>query len=257
MEPSIRRDVRGAWLKRFGLDHDMGDRLQDAQHALQATWQKLGIESARKDPYCDGYYFWSLIDCVFANELGWTGKVDEENPAYMAQGLFNPFCEEKSCGQTATGFASFNSPSGVFIDATPTHLHLVAGEGFSFDVLFAHYGERAYAASTVRWEIVNADGVSLSSGTRAAGRQELGSVRPIASFSPVAPSVERPQTARLVVCVEDGEEKTVSSWPCWLFPTRARRDGRDIAVVGACREALRRAMTGSCRPSAQTKRRLS
>ena len=240
----IRRDVRGAWLKRFGLDHTMGDRLQDAQHALQATWQKLGIESARKDPHCDGYYFWSLIDCVFANELGWTGKVDEENPAYMAQGLFNPFCEEKSCGQTAAGFAAFNSPSGVFIDATPTHLQLVAGEGFSFDVLFAHYGERAFADSTVRWEIVGADGVSLASGAKAAGRQELGAVRTIASFSPVAPKVARPQAAKLVVCVEAGDEKTVSSWPCWLFPARARRDGRDIAVTGASREAFAAAYDG-------------
>ena len=62
----VKRADRLAWLGKFGLDAAAGDRLQDAQHALQAVWQKRGIESARKDPCCDGYWYWSLADCVFS-----------------------------------------------------------------------------------------------------------------------------------------------------------------------------------------------
>ena len=147
-------------------------------------------------------------------------------------------CEEKSGGQTAAGFASFNSPTGVFIDATPAHLQLVAGEGFAFDVFFANYGDRDYADASVRWEIVANGGTVLADGAKRAGHQAIGAVRAVASFAPEAPQVARPTAAKLVVRVEDGAGKTVSSWPCWLFPARARRDGRDIAVTGACREAF-------------------
>ena len=240
----VRRSVRGDWLKRFGLDHAHGDRLQDAQHALQATWQKIGIESARKDPLCDGYYFWSLIDCTFANEIGWTGQLDTEDPAFMGQGLYSPFCEEKTGGQTASGFATFNSPTGVFVDATPTNLQLVAGARFAFDVLFANYGEAAYADATANWKIVGPDGATLASGVKSVGRQELGAVRTVASFEPVAPAVATATAAKLVVTVASSEGSTTSSWPCWLFPARAKRDGRDLCVVGTCRPAFAAAFDG-------------
>ena len=240
----IRRSVRGEWLKRFGLDHAYGDRLQDAQHALQATWQKIGIESARKDPHCDGYYFWSLIDCVFANEIGWTGQIDTENPTFIAQGLYTPFCEEKTCGQTAAGFAAFNSATGVFIDARPERLLLAAGSAFSLDVFFANYGDAAYEDAVAEWKIVGADGVTLVSGRKGVGRQELGAVRKVAAFESVGPSVTKATAAQLVVTVASSGEATVSSWPCWLFPARAKRDGRDLCVIGACRPAFAAAFDG-------------
>ena len=241
---TVGRSVRGEWLKCFGLDHAYGDRLQDAQHALQATWQKIGIESARKDPHCDGYYFWSLIDCVFANEIGWTGQLDTEDPAFMGQGLYTPFCEEKTCGQTAAGFAAFNSATGVFIDARPEKLQLAAGSAFSFDVFFANYGDAAYADAAAEWKIVGADGAALVSGRKSVGRQELGAVRKVATFESVGPSVETATAAKLVVTVASSEGMTVSSWPCWLFPKRAKRDGRDLCVVGACRSAFATAFDG-------------
>ena len=230
----VRRSVRGEWLARFGLDHGMGDRLQDAQHALQALWQKKGIESARKDPFCDGYHFWSVTDCTFANEIGWTGRIDEENPAYMAQGLFNAFFGERIGGQTAAGFARFNSPVGIFVDAMPTNLQLQAGSAFSFEVFLANYGEAALPAAPVEWRIVDSHGETRARGLRSAGDQPLGGVRKIAAVEAPAPDVAVPTAAKLVVSFGGHSNE----WDCWLFPKRGRRDGRDLAVFGAMRAAV-------------------
>ena len=241
----VKRSVRGAWLARFGLDHALGDRLQDAQHQLQAVWQKLGIESARKDPFCDGYYFWSLSDCTMPNEPKWSG-VDRDNLSYIAQGLLTPFLTEKIHGQTIVDFASFNSPVGVFIDAKPEYLHLVAGESFGFDVLLANYGDEEIGDPIVRWEIrAGGNGERLASGSRAVGSLGLGGVRKIAEFSQPVPLVEKAQAAELSVEVASGSGTAVRGrWTCWLFPMRAKRDGHDIVALGTCRAAVEAAYEG-------------
>ncbi|HQK77961.1 MAG TPA: hypothetical protein PKZ25_17330, partial [Candidatus Hydrogenedentes bacterium] len=41
-----------------GLDRAWGDACLDAAHALQAYYQKEGLERARLDPACDGYSYW-------------------------------------------------------------------------------------------------------------------------------------------------------------------------------------------------------
>ena len=229
----VKRSARGEWLARFGLDHAMGDRLQNAQHHLQAVWQKLGIESARKDPNCDGYYFWSLTDCTMPNEPDWNG-VDKTNLSYIAQGLFTPFLTEKIGGQTTEAFAAFNSPVGVFIDAQPEYLHLVAGEKFSFDVLLANYGDAALSEAVVEWSMRTKDGERLAGGEKAVGALGLGGVRKIAEFSLPAPMATKAMAAELEVKVCSAR----STYPCWLFPKRAKRDGHDIVAFGACRAAI-------------------
>ena len=244
----VKRAVRGAWLARFGLDQEMGDRLQDAQHRLQAVWQKLGIESARKDPHCDGYYFWSLTDCTMPNEPDW-GGVDTTNLSYIAQGLLTPFLTEKIGGQTLAEFAAFNSPVGVFIDAKPEYLHLVSGETFSFDVLFANYGDGVVRDATVKWTIRAGNGDALASGVEKVGALGLGGVRKIAAFTQPAPKVERALAAELSVEVVGGDASLPrATYACWLFPARAKRDGRDIAVLGACRAAVEAAFDGVLPP---------
>ncbi len=231
----FRRADREQWLAKFGLTLKDGDRLQDAQHAYQATCQKIGVENARRDPNCDGYHFWSLADCACDNEIGWTGMRDLENPAHMAQGLFNSFLGEKSNGQTAVGFATFNSPSFVGIAAKPADLQLVAGEPFAFDVFLAHYGDAPLATAHVGWRILDGKCVLASGGTEA-GRQELGGVRKVAAFAPCAPTVTVPLVATLEV--EVGGIR--NSWACWIFPRRMPRKGLGLAVSGRCSAAVAR-----------------
>ena len=261
---TVDRDERGRWLARFGLTHVQGDRLQDAQHKFQAVWLKRGIEAARKDPYCDGYYFWSVTDCVFSNEKGWTGVVITNNPCHIAQGLFSPFMEEKINGMTAAEFARFNSPRGVFIDSAPDeNMHFVTGAASGaaprIDVFFANYGETPLADPVCLWTLSEkASGrklvegacmrMSLSHGCGSAKKEAvgaLGGVRELGTLYVDAPKVGGPVAAELKVEIHDGDRTVVdNAWDCWLFPERAKRDGSDVAVVGSCAKAFSEVFSG-------------
>ena len=92
--PSVTRKSRAAWLADRGLSLEWGDRLQDAAHALQRCWQKIGVEHARKDPYCDGYHFWTIVDVPVAQQ-----------GSYTSIGLFNSFWMQKRGGFSAKEFA--------------------------------------------------------------------------------------------------------------------------------------------------------
>ncbi len=206
--PPATRKARGEWLARFGLGLDWGDRLQDAQHVLQGIWQKQGIEAARADPYCGGYIYWTIVDVIV-----WNAKTD----SFASQGLFDPFWEEKEKGTTAAGFAVYNSPSCVLADFTPSAAVLTEGDRLAADILFAHYGDEPIAEATVGWKFV-AEGRTLSSGETAAGRQELGSVRKVASLSIEAPKVAKPVKAAFTATVSGGERPVSNSWTFWIFP---------------------------------------
>ena len=43
------------------LSREWGDKCIRAAHALQAYYQKNGLEAARLDPECDGYNFWNFV----------------------------------------------------------------------------------------------------------------------------------------------------------------------------------------------------
>ena len=243
-----RRAARGEWLARFGLDHETGDRLQDAQHAFQAVWQKLGIESARKDPCCDGYWFWSLTDCTMPNEPDWDG-VDAANLSYIAQGLLTPFLTEKSGGQTIAGFATFNSPSCVLLDVPDGNMVFSSGETLHAGFLFAHYGDAALKDAVLEWSLefpatAAGDNRPPVRGRIPVGDIEIGKVRKIASADIAVPSVDKAVKAVL----RAGVGGVWNGWDVWLFPARTKRDGRDIAASGACRAAVEAAFDGVLPP---------
>ena len=260
---TVDRGERGRWLARFGLTHEQGDRLQDAQHRYQAVWLKRGIEEARKDPYCDGYYFWSITDCVFSNEKGWTGTVITNNPCHIAQGLFSPFMEEKINGMTAAEFARFNSPRGVFIDCVPDeNMHIVADPlnsrpGQKIDVFFANYGETPLANPQCRWSLIDkASGYMLQGGSSSATFESywnLGKARKIDTISNVAdismPGDAVSAAAELKIEICDGDRVVAdNAWDCWIFRERKKRDGSDVAVVGSCAKAFGEAFSGLLPP---------
>ena len=197
------RAARGRWLAKFGLGHDWGDLMQDAQHMLQSIWQKRGIEAARLDPYCDGYSFWTIVDVVVWNE---------KSVAFSSQGLFDPFWDDKPKGSTAAYFAAFNSPSCVLADIVPDRSVFTAGESFTADVHLAHYGEEPIRGAKVEWKL--AAGARSCQGAEEIGDQELGAVRKVATVKVDVPEMERPVKARLEMKVKDIR----NSWDLWLFP---------------------------------------
>jgi len=206
--PPVTRAARRDWLAARGLDEAWGDRLQDAQHALQRHWQKVGIESARADPYCDGHCFWTLVDVVV-----------EQSGTYTAQGLFNPFWESKKGGYTAEEFRRFNAPSCVLADFKPAARIATAGDRVEVDVLFAHYGTAPRASAPVCWRLT-AQGRELAHGDLAAATIPLGPARKIGSFALTVPAVTKPMQAALEIDVGG----VSNAWDLWLFPKGPARD---------------------------------
>ncbi|MBQ7189414.1 MAG: hypothetical protein IJR99_08385 [Kiritimatiellae bacterium] len=220
----VTRAGRAAWLEKSGLDHTWGDRLQDAQHALQRHYQKRGIEAARADPYCDGHIFWTIVDVVV-----------QQGETYTAQGLFNPFWEQKRNGFSPSEFARFNSPSCVLLDVPDTKRVFTSGDTLDADFLFAHFGETPLKDAALAWRLTcRTGGPPVQGRIPIPGEIPLGAARKVASAKVVFPVVENPVRATLTA--ELGEVS--NSWDFWIFPRREKRDGSGIAVAPRFRQAL-------------------
>ena len=224
--PPLTRAARAAWLAKVGLDEAWGDRLQDAQHALQRHYQKRGVEWARKDPYCDGYSFWTIVDVVVA-----------QGDSYTAQGLFDPFWGQKRGGFSAEEFARFNSPSCILMDTPDENRVFTSGESLPVDFLFAHYGDAPLKDAVLEWGLnISGTPSNLSN----LSNIPLGPVRKVASATVVFPSVERP--AKVTLSARVGN--IVNDWDFWVFPPRARRDGRGLAVAPTLKDSMSRLYDG-------------
>ncbi len=228
-QPPVTRTARGEWLAKFGLDLAWGDRLQDAQHALQRVWQKRGVECARTDPHCDGFCYWTIVDVVVAN-----------NGTYSAQGLFNPLWEQKPRGNSADDFRVFNRPVGVFCDLKPNRRTFQSGDTFDVDFLVANYGEGPIASACFDWKLV-AGGKTLAVGTCPCGNLPLGGVQKWATKQIRVPDVQQNLKASLVVALRDQTSRLWSdnSYDLWLFARRTVRHEPKLAVADAFASAFK------------------
>ena len=254
--PPATRKGRADWLAKFGLDHTWGDRLQDAQNALQRHYQQQGVEAARADPYCDGHIFWTIVDVV----------VGQGNPCfYTAQGLFNPFWEPKRGGFTPEEFARFNSPSCILLDVPDTKRVFASGDTLSADFLFAHFGDAPLKNASLEWRLdlggscscatENADArqrVPPVGGNLPIGEILLGPARKVATANITFPAVSKPVKATLTATLAEATPVMESrrpggasnSWDFWVFPRRVQRDGRGIAVAPQFRAELAKRYDG-------------
>ena len=252
-EPPVTRKGRATWLARFGLDHVWGDRLQDAQNFLQRVWRKYGFESARLDPYCDGYSYWSLQDYA-----------SPQKGTYTGQALFDPFWDEKPCGDRAADVAVYNSPScllladgndpelwgkdprvkkvgfAMFADSMATNRVRVSGECVRARFHLQHYGDEPLKDAALEWMLVaDGSGAVLAKGVAAVGDQVLGPTRMIASADIAIPAITNPTKAVLTATLTHRPTSHVphpspvsNSWEYWLFPNLPRpKAPADVTIV--------------------------
>ena len=241
--PPATRKGRADWLAKFGLDHTWGDRLQDAQNALQRHYQKEGVEAARLDPYCDGHIFWTIVDVVV-----------EQGSTYTAQGLFNPFWEPKRGGFSPAEFAQFNSPSCLLLDVPDTKRVFTSGDTLDADFLFAHFGDAPLKGATLEWRLglggsqlvateKTADAINCVppvGGRITVDDIPLGPARKVATAKITFPAVTKPVKATLTATLGGAS----NSWDFWIFPKRAKRDGSTIAVAPQFRSELAKRYDG-------------
>ena len=261
--PPMTAELRRAHLAHTGLSMAWMERLQDAGHALQAYWQKNGVEIARADPYCDGFIYWTIADSSVFNKKAGT---------FTGQGLFTPFWATKRHGHSPESFAVFNSPTCILLDTetaprdyTPntdmalccsakgsvkegTNRVFTVGEAIPVEFILSHYGERPLRGATLSWKLATQGGNALAKGTVPLGDRPIGPASSVAKFSVAAPDVPRPTRMDLAVELRDADTfaaaPCTNSWPFWVFPARPRPTTPDnVAVValGSPEESAARA----------------
>jgi len=251
-ERAARMDEVGRWMETNGLDRAWYDRFQDGENALQAWWSKQGIESARADPYCDGYSFWSFLDVMGSYE---SKKGLMPIKFYSAQALFDPYRQPKRKGHTAESFRVFNGPVAlVWVTSAGGDIRsaygfaasnrvFTAGEKVASSFVLSHYGEKPVRRPTLAWKI-EAEGRVLASGAVKTPDQPLGPARTVAAFDLEMPSVAKPLKARLAVTLSGEGDSAANAWDLWIFPKRAPKAVAGVAASDAIRAKLARRFTG-------------
>ena len=238
---------RRAFIAKSGLDESWDALLQDGQNALQAHWQKAGIECARRDPFCDGYVFWTIADV--AHPCAMTDAVN-------AQGYFDQFWRTKRCGNSLEETASFNSPAVILIDTEDrvrtfaentnrflcctsdryrvideTNRVFEASSEIPVEFLFQNYEERPFANAVLKWRLVGSNGRTLASGAREIGDQAIGPTRSVGKIRIAVPVDVSSLRATLEASVSAEGRSTGNHWSFWLVPRSGARKCPDNVVI--------------------------
>lgn len=216
--PPYTLEDRKKWLAKRGLTMYWGDRLQRAQHILQRYWRKRGIELARADRWCDGYWFWSHFD-----------STTKSGEAFSAQSLFDPFGNPKPFGDTAETFAVINSPSGVFAPSIEKCRVVESGDEFRVELRAAHFGEKDIADAKARWKVSH-EGRVFASGEIALGALKRGGGREIGTISFTVPELKNSTSAELSVEVTGDGTRFANDWTIYMMAKRAVPRLEGVAV---------------------------
>lgn len=205
-----------ASLSKAGLDRAWGDACLDSAHALQGYYQKCGIEQARRDPACDGYSYWTIVD-VMVPQVG----------TYTGQGFLNAFWEEKSGGLTLEQFRQFNGPTAILADISQEDVIAVSGETRTVAFWLSHFAAGDLTQARLSWR-VKTETETLASGVLPPFDAACGDVTAIGECVFAIPELVKPAHAALEVSIDNSN--IVNSWDFWFFPKRTPKRGDGIAA---------------------------
>ena len=202
---------------------------------MQAFWHKSGIESARLDPWCNGYYHWSAQDAT-----------TPQGDCFTAQGVFDPFWGVKPGGNSPTSFAVFNSADCVLCDNQPESRIVVSGDTCKQKICFAHYSDAELADAALAWSVRDKKtGASLAHGQIPVGAIPAGGVRELAVVTLAVPEVATPVAASFDVRVG----AATNAWDMWIFPKRAVRPMPGVCILPPFAEKLGPRYSGLVAPA--------
>ncbi|MDO5552481.1 MAG: glycoside hydrolase family 2 TIM barrel-domain containing protein [Planctomycetia bacterium] len=205
-------------LAHAGLSRDWGDACLDAAQYLQKYYQKSGIESARKDPACDGFCFWTITD---------TGAPDRG--VATSQGLFSPFWTIKNNGSTPEDFYVFNQPVVLLAKIANDEKIFTSGSVMNVEWMVSNYGDSEIVKPQFVWQLIDSDGNICSQGDFQSDSIQTGQVQTIANTECLLPDLNNPQKMTLKVSITGTNFS--NSWNVWCFPQRIAMDGNDIAIA--------------------------
>ena len=186
-----------AELAKVGLPLRWGYACLDAGHQLQRIYQKRGLESARLDPVCDGYIYWTMMDVGFSGD----------------QGLLTQFWDAKA--STPEYFRQFNGPTAILAKTLPAERILAEGADLKVDWWISPFDWTPVRDSVLAWKLTAA-GRELLSGRLTAISANAGEVKSLGQSLLKIPALARPVKAELVAELEGTSVK--NSWEVWLFP---------------------------------------
>jgi len=183
--------------KQAGLTLDWAFACIDAGNKMQKIFQKRGIESARLDPGCDGYIYWTIAD------VG--------NPT--AQGLFNPFWQPKA--STAEEFSGFNGHVTILAEMTPADRILTEADDLEIKWWISHFGWKQIKNQPLEWKLAT-NGKTILDGKIPDINVLAGDLKDIGTSSIRIPALTVPLKAKLTAELENTNIK--NCWDIWMFP---------------------------------------
>jgi hypothetical protein len=207
-----------AALQAAGLDRGWGDACLDAAHALQGYYQKQGLEQARRDPACDGYSYWTIVD-VMVPQAG----------AYTGQGFLNAFWEKKPGGLTPDQFRRFNGPTVILAQFEPASMIAVAGDTCKADLSLSHFGADPVRQARLSWTVETDTGDQIASGALDPFDANTGDVKAVGGCTFTVPTLTKPTHAVFEATLAGTD--IANSWDIWLFPKREMKSEAGIAVT--------------------------
>jgi len=205
-------------LAEAGLNEEWGYDLIDSGHYLQRLWQKIGLESARLDPACDGYIYWTMVNVGY----------------YGDQGLLDEFWNVKKT--TPEFLSQFNGPTAILATHGQEPMGadqriLAEGDTLQVDWWISHFDEAPLENATLAWR-VETDGRVRGRGRIEGVDAAVGDVKQVGAGSLAIEDVEKPVKARLIAGLENTAVE--NSWDLWLFPRLGpRKDaGKGLAASG-------------------------
>ena len=197
LRPPVTAENFKADLNKNHLSWDLGVACIDAGSQLQRYYQKQGLERARKDPWADGYDFWTIVD------VG--------SPS--AQGLFNQFWESKK--STAADFHQFNQATALLANCNIEQPVLSSGEVRKVEWLISHYGMEPLKNSRMTWSLL-VKGKTVQKGVIDAINVNIGERAILGNTQFTAPALQHPEKVILTGKIEN--TGITNSWEFWIFP---------------------------------------
>lgn len=215
-------------LANVGLPLAWGYACLDAGRQLQRLHQKRGLESARLDPVCDGYIYWTLMD------VGYFGD----------QGLLTQFWDVKA--SRPEFFRQFNGPTALLVKVSPGERIAAAGDTLTMDWWISPFDSAPIEGATLAWRLV-ARGQTLAAGRLSGLNVQPGNVRSVGRAEARVPALEGAVRAELQAALEGTGVR--NTWDVWLFPAvpTDAEAGKGLAATDEVYETLRSRYPGLAR----------
>ena len=208
-----------------GLDWSWADRCFDAGGALQCTWNKLLIESARIDPLLDGFSFWLMIDI---SPIGQCGILD----TFWGRKQSTPETFRQFNASTVICARTVGSEFPEVLGLNPSTLIHTEGDILEVDWVVSHFQEHPLVNATLAWELAAGNQI-LANGSIEGVNVVAGAVPFVGRSRIVIPTVPHALNVTLKACLESAGSS--NSWDLWIYPKFQPQPGAGKGIAASSR----------------------